>query len=131
METSPRHQKTILCIDDYKNALAGWCLYLQGVGYRVMTAADPTEGLQLFGTNPIDAVVLDYAMPEINGGQCAETMKHMKPEVRILMLSGQRVPEKTIRSVDAFVVKGQHPGVLLAVLDKLLGIPQSSAGTAA
>jgi CheY-like chemotaxis protein len=43
-----RADKTVLCIDDHKSAVAGWCLYLQSAGYRVETAFSATEGLQLF-----------------------------------------------------------------------------------
>lgn len=71
-------QKTLLCIDDHKPTLAGWCLYLQGAGYLVETAHGPQEGLQLFATQPIDLVLLDYAMPEVDGGEVAATMKRIK-----------------------------------------------------
>ena len=55
--------QTLLCIDDHETSLAGWCLYLQSAGYKVETARNPQEGLELFAIHPIDLVLLDYAMP--------------------------------------------------------------------
>lgn len=114
-------QKTLLCIDDHKPSLAGWCLYLQGAGYSVETAHGAEEGLQLFATQPIDLVLLDYAMPEADGGEVAATMKRIKPQVRIVMFSGvSEVPPEARAHVDAFLQKGQPPAVVLRTIDELL-----------
>jgi len=114
--------KTLLCIDDHETAAAGWCLYLQNAGYSVESAFGADEGLLLFATQPIDLVILDYAMPGADGGEVAATMKRIKPDVRILMFSGVRaVPESARAHVDAFLEKGQHPTVVLAKIDELLG----------
>jgi CheY-like chemotaxis protein len=78
----------ILCVDDYETSLGGWCLYLQSEGYLVTTAQTAQEGLQLFAVSPIDLVLLDYALPDSNGDDVAAIMKRIKPDVRILMLSG-------------------------------------------
>ena len=105
-------RKTILVIDDYETSAAGWGLYLHNAKYLVETAYGPEEGLQLFAIRPIDLVLLDYAMPAIDGGQVAATMKQIKPNVPILMLSGvPRVPEQDLAYIDAFVQKGQEPAI--------------------
>lgn len=116
-----RALKTLLCIDDHQQAVAGWCLYLQSAGYRVETAFSATEGLQLFATQPIDLVLLDYAMPDAKGDAAAAIMKRMKPGVRILMFSGVRdLPESARIHADEFLEKGVHPTVVLARIDELL-----------
>ena len=121
-------QKTVLCIDDYETSAAGWCLYLQNAGYAVQTAYTAHEGLQLFATSAIDLVLLDYAMPELNGGELAASMKHMKPNVPIVMLSGvSEIPEPHRAHVDAFVVKGQQPTVVLEKIGQLLNRPDRAA----
>lgn len=117
-----RQAKTILCIDDHQNALAGWSLLLHNVGYRVLSAADPSEGLQLFGTSHVDAVVLDYQMPEMDGARVAAAMKQMKPAVPVVMFTAHSLPRELEQRVDGVIVKGRPPQVLISKLDELLGV---------
>ena len=113
--------KTLLCIDDHESSVAGWCLYLQNAGYSVETAHSAQEGLELFAVRPIDLVLLDYAMPDRNGGEVAATMKRMKPDVCILMLSGvSDIPESDRVYIDGFAEKGQHPIAILQKIEELL-----------
>ncbi len=116
----PRAGKTVLCIDDHENALAGWSLFLHGSGYGVLTAANPSEGLQLFGTKAVDAVLLDYSMPDMDGLEVAQAMKRIKPEVPIIFFTGHTLPKKAIETVDAVVFKGEPPQAVLMKLDELL-----------
>jgi two-component system cell cycle sensor histidine kinase/response regulator CckA len=119
---------SVLCVDDYETSLAGWCLYLQSVGFSVTTARTAQEGLHLFAVSPVDVVLLDYAMPDSNGDEVAAMMKRIKPEVRILMLSGEpNVPEKARLYVDAFLQKGLSPTLIVDKIRELL----NSSGKAA
>jgi CheY-like chemotaxis protein len=118
-----RHCKHVLCIDDYQTALAAWCLYLQGEGYCVTGASSPQEGLEIFATQQVDAVVLDYAMPKLTGDTVAAWMKKMKRDVSIIMFTGVSDVEGTAgNKVDALVEKGCQPGVLLGLIDNLFQI---------
>ena len=115
-------RKTLLCIDDYATAAAGWCLYLQSAGYSVATAYSAQEGLQLFATLPVDLVMLDYAMPEANGGEVAAMMKRIKPHVPILLFSGvSEIPNSDHLQIDAFLQKGTAPPIVLQKIEELLG----------
>jgi CheY-like chemotaxis protein len=117
-----------ICIDDYETSLAGWCLYLQNAGYSVTTAPTAQEGLERFAVSSVDLVLLDYGMPDSNGGYVAAAMKRIKPDVRIVMFSGvPNVPETARLHVDAFLQKGQSPTV---VLDKIQELLQSSGEAA-
>jgi CheY-like chemotaxis protein len=67
-------------------------------------------------------------MPAIDGGQVAASMKHIKPNVPIMMLSGvPHVPEQDLANIDAFVQKGQEPAVVLQKIEQLLARPQQAA----
>lgn len=115
-----RPRKTLLCIDDHEAALAGWCLYLQQAGYSVQSARTAQEGLQIFATQPVDLVLLDYLMPEMNGAEVATTMKHMKPDVRIVLFTGALIDANRRAKIDAVIEKGTPPSVLLQRIQELL-----------
>lgn len=120
-DTSFRRSKTVLCVDDHRNALSGWALYLQTMGYNVVCASSGEEGLELFATRQVDAVVLDYSMPDVGGGEAATAMKRIKPQVPVILFTAySEVPEPVKQTVDAFLVKGQAPDVLLKIMDQLL-----------
>ena len=111
----------ILCIDDEPVGLTVRKILLQRQGYVVLTALSGPEGLQLFVANPVEAVVLDYEMPGMNGDQVAAAMKRLKPEVKILLFSAYvDLPEDALRWVDRRAVKGVSPTAFLADLKQLL-----------
>lgn len=121
----PKHRQDhlLLCVDDEKVALSGWCLYLQGRGYKVVSAASGEEGLHVFAVQPVSAVILDYAMPEVDGSSVAAIMKRLKPEVPILLFTGvAEVPEELREHIDAHMEKGCAPKDLVQRVDELLGV---------
>lgn len=116
-----RLRKTILCIDDHWNGLIGRKMLLERNGYQVLEATGGDEGLKLFLKHSVDAVVLDYQMPGMNGDVVAARMKRMKSHIPILLLSAYGpLPERKLQSVDTFLTKSQEPKVLLSTLQNLL-----------
>jgi CheY-like chemotaxis protein len=111
---------TVLCIDDDPQLLFIHRMVLESRGYAVLTAASAQAGLELFASCATDVVLLDYGMPEMNGGEVAAVMKAMKPEIPVVMLSALPSLPENARSVDAFVTKGGSPEVWLDVLAALL-----------
>ena len=111
----------LLCIDDEPIGLRVRKMLLEREGYEVLTALNGPEGLELFAANPIEAVVLDYSMPGMNGDQVAAEMKRLKPAVKILLLSAYvDLPEEALRWVDGRSVKGVSPTAFLVELKQLL-----------
>ena len=120
----------ILCVDDEPTVLATRKLVLQSAGYRVVTATNGSEGLSLF-SDQINAVVLDYAMPGMDGGQVAAEMKRRNPDVPILMLSAYMfLPDAALANVDAYLTKTEGPVAVLSTLKKLLNGEQMAQGAA-
>ncbi len=117
-----RAKATILCIDDHWNGLIGRKMLLEHSGYRVLEASDGDEGLKLFRSHAVDAVVLDYQMPGMNGDQVAAKMKRINSQVPIMLLSAYGpLPKNKLSSVDSFLSKSQPPNILLSTLQSLLG----------
>jgi CheY-like chemotaxis protein len=116
-----RRQKSLLCIDDNQSSLNICKIILEDVGYQVSTASSAREGLEIFASHVIDAVILDYQMPEMNGELVAAEMRRTKPLVPILMLSGwASLPESALQLVDAFVAKGDPVELMLLAVQQVL-----------
>jgi CheY-like chemotaxis protein len=112
---------TILCIDDEELGLEIRKLVLEREGYAVLTALDGATGLSIFDSHQVDAVILDYAMPGLDGGQVAAAMRQKKPSVPILMLSAYvKLPENVMRVVDVSTTKGDGALTLIGTLKELL-----------
>jgi CheY-like chemotaxis protein len=116
-----RLKATILCIDDHSSGLIGCKILLENNGYEVLEASDGNEGLKLFLSHSVDAVVLDYQMPGMNGDVVAAKMKRVKSHVPIMLLSAHGpLPESKLEAVDTFLSKSTPPKILLATLQDLL-----------
>ncbi|PYX80615.1 MAG: response regulator [Acidobacteria bacterium] len=113
----------ILCLDDERNALEGRKQLLEGHGCEVLVTTSPQEALRLFVTNPVDLVLLDFHMPEMNGDVVARRMKASKGDVPIAMLSAdEELSETLLQAVDAFISKSEPPRHLLKVIEQLLNL---------
>jgi len=116
-----RLKTKILCIDDHWNGLIGRKMLLEKNGYEVLQASGGDEGLKLFRSHTMDAVVLDYQMPRMNGDVVAAKMKRLKSTVPIMMLSAyEPLPKNKLKAVDAFLSKSQPTAKLLMNLQHMI-----------
>jgi putative nucleotidyltransferase with HDIG domain len=61
---------------------------LLGPEYHMLTASTGVEGLELLKDNPIDIVVSDLAMPEMNGADFMTNVMRWHPESMRIVISG-------------------------------------------
>ena len=117
--SSHTNRKTILCIDDDDGVLTYHRALLERRGYEVLTAASGRQGLQIAAGSPVAAVILDYQMPEMNGHEVAVEIKRLRPQLPIVMVSGDAIPEHALHVVDAFVPKNESYSRLLPVIERI------------
>ena len=111
----------ILCIDDESIGLQVRRMLLERAGYDVLTAPDGPTGILLFTNHPVQAVILDFSMPEMDGGQVAVSLRAINPAVPILMLSAYTsLPPEVTGIVDLSMTKGEGAPALLKKLAGLL-----------
>ncbi|MDE1156410.1 MAG: response regulator [Acidobacteriaceae bacterium] len=111
------YRPLVLCVDDEKVGLQVRKLLLERSGYSVLTAPDGPAGIAVFSENPVQAVVIDFAMPGMDGGQVAAEMRRLKPEVPILLLSAYLgLPPESTQHVDIYMTKGEGAPALLEKL---------------
>ena len=101
----------ILIVDDEENIREVMTVTLESFGYKVITAADGTEGLARYAQHAkeISIVVTDMAMPFMDGAAMIRALKKMDPEFKIVGMSGLLNADQTAElqslNVDAFLAK--------------------------
>ena len=113
----------VLCVDDNKIGLASRKLLLESQGYSVVTAADGLTALSMLRESKVDAVVLDYRMPGMDGETVGKLIREQNPAMPIILLTGfpADLPKDLTATVDAVVTKGQSAEVLLRTLVHVIG----------
>lgn len=102
-----RQAKTLLVVDDDPAVRESLEDLLQHQGYRVLTAADGEEGLLLVRAQMPDLIVLDVAIPRLDGFRLASLIKddpHLR-HIPIVLYSG-RVEESF--AVKAYETKAEY-----------------------
>jgi signal transduction histidine kinase/CHASE3 domain sensor protein/CheY-like chemotaxis protein len=87
----PRGSATVLVVEDEAAVREIAVAILRDLGYRVLEAADGDEGLRVFGDHmgAIDLLLTDVVLPgKVRGRQLAERITEIRPDVRILFMSG-------------------------------------------
>lgn len=80
--------KTVLVVDDEENIVEVVKAYLKKEGYKVLTAYDGKEALNIFNREEIDFIVLDLMMPNISGEDVCKEIR-LTSQVPILMLTAK------------------------------------------
>ncbi len=114
---------TILIIEDEPTINRIVSNYFMNEKYRVLSALDGFNGLQLFSKNKVDLVCLDIMMPNINGWDVAKTIRETS-NVPIIMMSALSEEEDILKGysllVDDYITKPFNPKILVAKVNNLL-----------
>ncbi len=106
-------KQVVLCVDDDSSVLAVTSMALQMDGCTVLTASSGVAALIVFGSQAVDAVVLDFDMPGMNGGEVAAAMQEMNPRVPKLLFTGRDdLPDEVLRAVEDVCAKPSGMAVL-------------------
>jgi CheY-like chemotaxis protein len=111
---------TILCVDDEENQLILRKLVLEREGYRVLTANSAAKGLEIFRSEPVDLVIVDYYMPGMNGLALARELRQTRKVPVIVLSAFAELPGETIGTADIWMTKGVSSGDLVTKLAELL-----------
>lgn len=81
---------TVLLVEDDDMVRRMTAAILSKIGYSVVAAESPLEALRIFRKQDmtVDLLVTDVVMPEMSGTQLHARIKTMKPEIKVLYMSG-------------------------------------------
>ena len=81
-------KRHILIADDEDALLQLVSNFLQRRGYTVVTASSAEETLDAIREQPIDLAILDLVWPDADGMQLLETVRSIKPDLKIIIITG-------------------------------------------
>jgi DNA-binding NtrC family response regulator len=91
--------KTILLIDDDESLRRVIEYHLRDEGYRVLTAPDGRTGLEQFQAEPVDLVLTDIRMPEMDGMELLTRLKAMQPELPVVVLTAHGTIDSAVEAM--------------------------------
>src|SRR5262249_6086248 len=119
-----RHRARLLIADDH-TLLAEACKNLLEPEFQVLAiASNGRDLLRLAAEHRPDAVVLDIAIPQLNGLSAAEQLKHMLPSCKLIFVTMNTAPdiaaEAFRRGASAYVVKSSTATELVTAIRRAL-----------
>jgi CheY-like chemotaxis protein len=115
---------SILVLEDEEHIRTMLVEALSGAGHRVESATDGLTGLARFQGGAFDVVLTDLSLPECSGLDVARSVKRMRPETPVVLITGWGHlldPERLRDSgVDLMLVKPFRLERLLSVLGDAL-----------
>jgi CheY-like chemotaxis protein len=118
--------KTILVADDESHILHVVSLKLRNAGYRVVTARDGQEALELAEQEKPDLIITDYHMPQLSGLELCQKLKQQAstsgiPAIMLTARGYHLEPEDTEKSgILRMLSKPFSPRQLLATVNEVL-----------
>jgi CheY-like chemotaxis protein len=85
----PGHE-TILLVDNEEDLRNATCEYLESCGYRVLTAGDGKEAIEVCNrySGPISLLISDIVMPRLSGRGLVDHVRKTRPGTNVLIISG-------------------------------------------
>jgi len=114
---------TLLVVEDERPFLRAMQLTLQAQGYTVLTATTGRRALERAAEEPVDAIILDLGLPDIDGQEVLRQLRK-RSSTPVLVLSARHASSQKVQALDAgaddYVVKPFGLDELLARLRVLI-----------
>src|SRR3954454_7098874 len=89
---------SVLLVDDEKNILLTLNQSLQLAGYHTELAQSGQLALDVVQAKPVDVVVMDVKMPDLDGLQALEKMLQLRPGLPVIMMSGHGTIDTAVKA---------------------------------
>ncbi|MCX7855638.1 MAG: GAF domain-containing protein, partial [Anaerolineae bacterium] len=117
--------ETILLVEDHPALRMAGRMVLEGLGYRVLEAADGREALEVYAAERGDLVLTDVVMPGMGGAALVEALRQRNPDVKVVAVTGygedQEVERIRQAGVSEIIRKPFEVERLAEVIRRMLG----------
>lgn len=93
-------QTRVLFVDDEKNILSSLRRVFRSEGYELLTAMSGNEALEILKEKPVDLVISDMRMPEMDGSEFLACVADKWPETVRMLLTGYADLTSTIDAIN-------------------------------
>ena len=94
-------RRTILVVDDEEMVVASLrTLLSMETPHQVLTLTSPKAALEVARQNPIDLVISDFLMPEMDGLSFLREIRGLYPTASLIILTGYADKESAIRAIN-------------------------------
>ena len=114
-------EANVLLVDDEEDFLETLTARLEARGLKVNSVTRGEEAVSIAGEQNYDAIVVDLAMPGIDGIETIKRIKKKHPDMQIIMLTGQATVKKSIEAMKHGAVDLLEKPVDLKVLLEKIG----------
>ena len=132
--TAPaRGSETVLVVEDQDPVRSLTVTILKEHGYRVLDAAQGSDALLVVEryAGPIHLLLTDVVMPHMSGKELADRLKPLRPEMKVLYMSGYTADvigrRERVESDAPYLAKPFAPEALAAKVREVLGLPRLTA----
>jgi two-component system response regulator HydG len=91
----------VLVVDDEPTLLRALEAYLKKKGYDVVGLDSPIVATQRLASEDFDVALLDIKMPQLSGLELLNAVKHRRPEIEVIMMTGHATVETALAAVKA------------------------------
>ncbi len=98
--SAPATPPRLLFVDDEPGILNAMKRVFRGLGYDIFTAGSGAEALALLENQPVDLIISDMRMPEMDGAQFLEKVFSRWPEIKRILLTGYSDASATIAAIN-------------------------------
>ncbi len=122
----------LLVVDDEPLKRATLQIELAGAGYTVLEAADAASAAKVIETRPVEVVITDVRMPEMDGIQLLELVKARSPKTHVILMTAYGSVDSAVEAIKRgaydYITKPFPTDALVEKLDRLLACRSAEGG---
>ncbi|MGB8933150.1 MAG: sigma-54 dependent transcriptional regulator [Anaeromyxobacteraceae bacterium] len=89
----------VLVVDDEPALLKALEALLRRAGHTVVALDNPITAIQRLAAEDFDVALFDIKMPQLSGLELLNTVKHRRPEVEVIIMTGHATVETALQAV--------------------------------